>query len=107
MSLTAAVRRETVYLSAILRTLWMLRKVKPDSRRTIVDIVEAHARRTPNAPAVYCQDEVITYAAITEVYETEVYVDRNDITGAVNVLPLSRKYRDELARRGASRSGGG
>jgi len=52
-------------------------------------------------------NEVITYAAITEVYETEVYVDRNDITGAVNVLPLSRKYRDELARRGASRSGGG
>jgi iron complex transport system ATP-binding protein len=41
--------------------------------------------------------EVITYAAITEVYETEVYVDRNDITGAVNVLPLSRRYREALA----------
>jgi iron complex transport system ATP-binding protein len=46
-------------------------------------------------------DEVITYAAITDVYETEVYVDRNDITGAVNVLPLSRKYRDALAAGGA------
>jgi len=42
-------------------------------------------------------DEVITYAAITEVYGTEVYVDRNDITGAVNVLPLSRRYREALA----------
>ncbi len=41
--------------------------------------------------------EVITYATITEVYETEVYVDRNDITGAVNVLPLSRRYREALA----------
>jgi iron complex transport system ATP-binding protein len=44
-------------------------------------------------------EEVITYAAITQVYETEVYVDRNDITGAVNVLPLSRRYREALAKR--------
>jgi iron complex transport system ATP-binding protein len=40
--------------------------------------------------------EVITYGALTEVYETEVYVDLNDITGAVNVLPLSRMYRERL-----------
>jgi iron complex transport system ATP-binding protein len=42
--------------------------------------------------------EVITYASVTEVYETEVYVDVNDITGAVNVLPLSREYRERLRR---------
>ena len=42
--------------------------------------------------------EVITYEALTEVYETEVYVDTNDITGAVNVLPLSRVYRQRLQR---------
>lgn len=42
--------------------------------------------------------EVITYEALTEVYETEVYVDTNDITGAVNVLPLSRLYRERLRR---------
>jgi iron complex transport system ATP-binding protein len=42
--------------------------------------------------------EVITYAALTAVYETEVYVDLNDITGAVNVLPLSRTYRERLRR---------
>ncbi len=40
--------------------------------------------------------EVITYANVTEVYETEVYVDLNDLTGAVNVLPLSRPYREQL-----------
>jgi len=40
--------------------------------------------------------EVITYANITAVYETEVYVDRNDVTGAVNVLPLSRRYRERV-----------
>jgi len=38
--------------------------------------------------------EVITYGAVTEVYETEVYVDVNDVTGAVNVLPLGRAYRE-------------
>ncbi len=43
--------------------------------------------------------EVITYTAITEVYETDVYVDRNDITGAINVLPLSRRYREMLRGR--------
>jgi len=43
--------------------------------------------------------EVITYATLTAVYETEVYVDTNDITGAVNVLPLSRKYREALQAR--------
>ena len=40
--------------------------------------------------------EVITYATLTEVYETEVYVGTNDITGQVNVLPLSRPYREGL-----------
>ncbi len=42
--------------------------------------------------------EVITYAVLTEVYETEVYVDINDVTGAINVLPLSRVYRERLRR---------
>ncbi len=42
--------------------------------------------------------EVITYAALVDVYETEVYVDLNDITGAVNVLPLSRRYRNQLRK---------
>lgn len=41
--------------------------------------------------------DVITYANITRVYGTEVYVDVNTVTGAVNVLPLSRKYREKLA----------
>lgn len=48
--------------------------------------------------------EVIQYSVLTSVYETEVYVDVNDVTGAVNVLPLSRPYRDRL-RRGGSAGG--
>lgn len=33
-------------------------------------------------------DDVITYANVREVFETDVYVDRNDLTGHLNVLPL-------------------
>ena len=42
--------------------------------------------------------EVITYPNLTEVYGTEVYVAMNDITGALNVLPLSREHRERLRR---------
>jgi len=47
--------------------------------------------------------DVITYAAIKDVYDTEVYVDVNDVTGAVNVLPLSRKYRQALQAKTTNR----
>jgi fatty-acyl-CoA synthase len=62
MSLAAAVRREYVYLAHIARTLWLLRRLKPDSTRTIVDIVEAQARRRPHNVALIHQDGRLTYA---------------------------------------------
>ena len=63
MNLIAAIRRESIYLSHIVRTLLLLARIKPDSRRTIVDIVERRARATPRAPAIYYLDEVMSYAA--------------------------------------------
>ena len=52
--------------------------------------------------------EVITYPTLTAVYGTEVYVTMNDVTGALNVLPLSREHRERLRRQfgsaGAPRS---
>ena len=48
--------------------------------------------------AVGTPADVITYKTITDVYEVDVYVDRNDLTGAINVLPLSRRYRALLER---------
>lgn len=47
--------------------------------------------------------EVLTYRTIKAVYGTEVYVDLNDVTGTVNVLPLSRPYRERLAGRERAR----
>jgi fatty-acyl-CoA synthase len=64
MSLIAAIRRETIYLGSILRTLWLLRLVKPGATRLICDIVAAWASKTPDAPAILHGDEVVTYAQL-------------------------------------------
>lgn len=61
MGLTDAIRREYVYISTIARTLWLLRLVKPHSTRTIVDIVEAQAKKRPSAVAIYCLDQAMSY----------------------------------------------
>jgi len=62
LSLLRAIRRETVYLTTIARTLWLLRLVKPNATRSIVDIVEAQAKKRPDNIAILCQDQVMTYA---------------------------------------------
>jgi fatty-acyl-CoA synthase len=64
MTLAAAIRREAVYLSHIVRTLLLLARIKPNSTRTIVDIVEAQARATPDAPVIYYLDQVMRYGAL-------------------------------------------
>ena len=38
-------------------------------------------------------EEVLTYANIREVYGTEVYITRNDLTGRLNILPMSPLLR--------------
>ncbi len=40
--------------------------------------------------------EVLTYKNLTAVYETEIYVDLNDLTGALVVTPLSSRARRRL-----------
>jgi fatty-acyl-CoA synthase len=64
MNLATALRREYVYLSHIVRTLWMLRRLKPHSSRTIVDVVEDQVRRRPNNVALIWQDSQMTYAQL-------------------------------------------
>lgn len=41
--------------------------------------------------------EVLTYARLTAVYATEIYVDVNDLTGGLVVTPLSSRARRALA----------
>ncbi|HEX4118685.1 MAG TPA: long-chain-acyl-CoA synthetase [Rhizomicrobium sp.] len=64
MSLISAIRREYVYLASIARTLWLLRLVKPNATRSIVDIVEAQAKKRPRNIAILCLDQVMTYAEL-------------------------------------------
>ena len=51
----------------------------------MVDRGSLHAVGTPA--------EVITYQAIRQVFDTDVYVDLNDLTGSLNVLPLPTSGR--------------
>lgn len=60
----------------------------------------------------FCQgtpEEVLTYVNIKAVYETEVYIDLNDLTGKVQILPLDADTRRRLEREsptGIPRTGG-
>ncbi|HJW40613.1 MAG TPA: long-chain-acyl-CoA synthetase [Rhizomicrobium sp.] len=64
MRLAGAVGREATYISAIARTLIGLRGVTPESPHTIVDIVEAQARTTPDAIAFHYLDSTMSYRAL-------------------------------------------
>jgi fatty-acyl-CoA synthase len=66
MSLLQSVAREATYLSAIGRTLYRMRHVKPDSDTTIVDIVEGFARNRPDNVALIHLDREMTYRALDE-----------------------------------------
>jgi iron complex transport system ATP-binding protein len=41
-------------------------------------------------------DEVLSYANLTEVFETEIYVDTNDLTGKLMIMPLSGRAQRKL-----------
>lgn len=43
--------------------------------------------------------DVLTYENLTRVYETEIYVSLNEITGTLNILPLDGRSRQRLASR--------
>jgi fatty-acyl-CoA synthase len=64
MGLLRAIGREYVYISSIGRTLWLLRRTKPDSPRTISDIVEEMGREKPQNVAILYEDQNFTYAEL-------------------------------------------
>jgi non-ribosomal peptide synthetase component F len=64
LSLISAIKREYIFITSIARTLWRLRLVKPHATTSIVDIVEAQARRRPGNVAIYFQDQALTYAQL-------------------------------------------
>ena len=59
-----SISREATYIASIARSLYSMRHVKPDSPVTIVDIIARHATRRPEAAAILCSEETITYAQL-------------------------------------------
>jgi fatty-acyl-CoA synthase len=64
LGLISAIKREAIYLGSIARTLWLLRRVKPHSTRSIVDIVEDQAKARPGNIAIYYLDQAMSYAQL-------------------------------------------
>jgi ABC-type cobalamin/Fe3+-siderophores transport system ATPase subunit len=95
--------RHTVELLDLVRTL--------GRRDDIAVVVVLHDL---NLAAMYCDQllllaggkvaatgpppEVLTYARLCEVYQTELYVAPNDVTGFLVVLPLAREHRERMRR---------
>jgi len=48
-------------------------------------------------------EQVLTYVNIKVVYDTEVYIGLNDITGKVHILPLDEENRSRLAQQEKNR----
>src|SRR5262249_1530604 len=66
MSMREALTRDAVFLAAVLRTLALTHQVNPDSKLTIADWVERHARERGQAPAILCGDRTVSYRALDE-----------------------------------------
>src|SRR5256885_16478477 len=64
MGISEAISRELTYATCIARTLLLTRRVKPDARLSITEWAERWASERPNAPAVLCQDRVVTWSAL-------------------------------------------
>lgn len=64
MGLSEAISREVTYASAIARTLLLTRHVRPDAKLSITQWSERWARERPNAPAVLCQDRIVTWSEL-------------------------------------------
>jgi fatty-acyl-CoA synthase len=66
MSLFQAINRELIFITCVARTLMLTHKVGPDTRTTIADWVERHARERPDSPAVFYKDRVVAYRELNE-----------------------------------------
>ena len=66
MDISGAIGREVTYATCIARTLLLTRRVHPGARLSITDWTERWAKERPNAPAILCQDRVLTWSALDQ-----------------------------------------
>jgi len=58
--------REYTYLRTVARTFWRLRKIKREGPRIFADVVEEWAKKTPDAPAIFCGERVVSWRQYDE-----------------------------------------
>src|SRR5579862_9831777 len=95
MGLAAALKRESTYISAIARTLFGLRAVKPDSPYTTVDEVETRAREMPERIAFYFGDRTMTFAALNAGADRVAHWAKANGVGPHDVVALLMENRPE------------
>ena len=98
MDLTRAIKREYIYLTSIARTLWLLRLVKPNSTRSIVDIVEAQARKRPDNIAIHYLDQRMRYAELDRRANRYAHWARHQGIGRGSVVALLMENRPDYVR---------
>jgi fatty-acyl-CoA synthase len=95
MGLFDSLSREAVYISSIGRALFRVRQIKPDSPVTIVDIMEHHAARRPNAPAILFGDEIVSYAALNKGADAYAHWAKSQQVGHRDVVGLLMENRPD------------
>src|SRR5579871_5827252 len=95
MTLSHVVWRESLYIATVARTYWRLRGVRPESKVTIVDIVQHWAARTPDAPAILCGDQTLSYAALERAADRMAHWARNNGIGRGDCVALLMENRPE------------
>ncbi|MBU6471230.1 MAG: long-chain-acyl-CoA synthetase [Alphaproteobacteria bacterium] len=95
MGLFNALAREATYISAVGRTLYRLRHVKPDSPVTIADIVEGFARDKPDNVAILFDDRTLNYRALNEGANRYANWARAQGIGKGDVVALLMENRPE------------
>jgi fatty-acyl-CoA synthase len=95
MGLFDALTREATYISAVGRTLYRMRHVKPDSPITIADVVEGFARDKPDNLAILCEGRELSYRAMNEGANRYANWARGQGIGKGDVVALLMENRPE------------
>lgn len=95
MSFTRSVWRESVYVASLARTFWRLRGVKPDSRSTIVDIIEHWARHAPDTPAIISAEATLSYRELNSAADRVAHWARAHGVGRSDCVSLLMENRPE------------
>ena len=66
MGIFDAITREVTYLRTGLRLTRRVRDVKPDSTFTTADLFEQWVKKTPNAPAIWFEDRLVTWKQLDQ-----------------------------------------